>query len=587
MIDPNKICMGCMKETHGEEKCPYCGFSLKEYQGRRSPRALPVYTILNGKYLIGKVIGEGGFGITYLALDLNLQISLAIKEYFPTSLVTRDTTGGKTETVTLLKRENADVYERGLESFTEEAKNLAKFNDREGIVSVSNFFFENGTGYLVMEYVSGKSLKEVLEERKTILSEGETLELMQPLLNSLIQVHKSGIIHRDISPDNIMLSDKGKVVLIDFGAARMSTGAETRTLTIVLKHGYAPVEQYQTKGHQGPFTDVYAVCATMYYMMSGQKPEAATDRVKEDTLKSLEQLSGEVPGMSVSPGVSMAIAKGLAVRAEDRYQNIESLMLDLYGLAKTRSSSGEPLYEKGKHSSPKDPAAARYREEQKPDKSGRHTGKIAAAAAVFCVLAMAAAAAGMFFLDKTRERKQEQEPLQVIHLASGQEERRVSLLAEPKTDLGSLEKVNIVMASISPSGEGSGRSENSPILMFDGDTGTVWMETITNEATQGETIEAAFEKEYEIEYMAFRLGNWQSMQIFQEYNRPKTLSISLGENSFEMDFPDNGLTEYYLEFDPPVMSSSLVLQTKDVYEGKSRGENCISDILIYGANADD
>ena len=150
-----------------------------------------------------------------------------------------------------------------------------------------------------------------------------------------------------------------------------------------------------------------------------------------------------------------------------------------------------------------------------------------------------------------------------------------------------MEKVNIVMASISPSGEGSGRSENSPILMFDGDTGTVWMETITNEATQGETIEAAFEKEYEIEYMAFRLGNWQSMQIFQEYNRPKTLSISLGENSFEMDFPDNGLTEYYLEFDPPVMSSSLVLQTKDVYEGKSRGENCISDILIYGANADD
>ena len=104
--------MGCMKETHGEEKCPYCGFSLKEYQGRRSPRALPVYTILNGKYLIGKVIGEGGFGITYLALDLNLQISLAIKEYFPTSLVTRDTTGGKTETVTLLK-EKTPMYTNG------------------------------------------------------------------------------------------------------------------------------------------------------------------------------------------------------------------------------------------------------------------------------------------------------------------------------------------------------------------------------------------------------------------------------------------------------------------------------------------
>lgn len=587
MIDPNKICMGCMRENHGEENCPHCGFSLKEYDEKRSPRALPVYTILNGKYLIGKVIGEGGFGITYLAFDLNLQISLAIKEYFPSSLVTRDTIGGKTENVSLLKRENASVYQRGLESFTDEAKNLAKFNDREGIVSVTNFFFENGTGYLVMEYVSGKSLKEVLEQRKTILSEQETLELMRPLLNSLIQVHRSGIIHRDISPDNIMLSDTGKVVLIDFGAARMSTGAETRTLTIVLKHGYAPVEQYQTKGHQGPFTDVYAVCATMYYMMSGQKPEAATDRVREDTLKTLEQLSREIPGMSVSSGVSQAIAKGLAVRAENRYQNIESLMADLYGLAKTHSSADEKYNVSGDPIKKNDRVSELHKKERCSHEAGNYAGRIAVLAAIFSLLAIAVAAAGMFFLEKTQEREITQEPINVVHMAGDKEERTVSLLSEPREELTSLTEVKVVMASISSSGQVDNGSENSPIVMFDGDTETVWKETITNKENAGETIEAAFDKEYEIKYMAFRLGNWQSLSVFHEYNRPEKLQISLGETGLEVGFPDNGLTEYYLEFDPPVSSSSLEIQTKGVYEGKSRGENCISDILVYGAEADD
>lgn len=177
-----------------------------------------------------------------------------------------------------------------------------------------------------MEYIDGKTLKEYLEEKETPLSEEETLRLIRPVLNALSQIHEERIIHRDISPENIMIAHSGQVVLIDFGAARISTGAETKSLTVLLKHGYAPVEQYQTKGKQGPYTDIYAICATMYRMMSGEKPEEAIDRMVEDQVIPLEQRSG----ISVSHHVSAAIQKGLAVQPKDRFQAVEELEEELF-----------------------------------------------------------------------------------------------------------------------------------------------------------------------------------------------------------------------------------------------------------------
>ena len=328
----DKLCYGCMREKEtADQICPYCGFDRDFYEKKRSARSLPTETILNGKYLLGRVLGEGGFGITYLAVDLILEIPVAVKEYFPMGLASRNTSAGRiTENISTLTGEKKTYYEHGLRSFMDEARNLAKFQKTEGVISVKDFFLENNTAYLVMEYLEGKTLQRYLDEKRLPLSEKETLNLMWPVLKALSRIHKEGMIHRDISPDNIMIANDGRVVLIDFGAARISTGAETKSLTVLLKHGYAPAEQYQTKGRQGPYTDIYAVCATMYRMMSGKVPEEAIDRMVEDHVVPLEQWRG----LNISYQVSRSIKKGLSVKPQDRYLTVEDLIEDLYGKAK-------------------------------------------------------------------------------------------------------------------------------------------------------------------------------------------------------------------------------------------------------------
>lgn len=327
-MDINNLCYGCMREKDKPDSiCPYCGFDRTAYDEKRSIRALPTGTILNGKYILGKVLGEGGFGITYLALDLSLEMPVAIKEYFPVGLASRDTSAGEnTENVSVITGEKRRYYEYGIKSFSAEARNLAKFQKTEGVISVRDFFLENNTAYLVMEYISGKTLKQYLEEINVPLSEAETLRLIRPILNALASIHAEGLIHRDVSPENIMLAKDGRVILIDFGAARIATGAETKSLTVLLKHGYAPVEQYQTRGKQGPYTDIYAVCATIYRMLSGEKPEEAIDRMVEDKVVPLERKNG----LHISHMVSEAVRKGLSVQSQDRYQTVEELIQGLY-----------------------------------------------------------------------------------------------------------------------------------------------------------------------------------------------------------------------------------------------------------------
>lgn len=273
MTDLEKLCPGCMRIVEDFEKpCPYCGFDKREYEKTRSYRTLPPGTILAGKYFLGKVIGEGGFGITYLAWEMNLEVPVAVKEYFPSGLATRDTqlTGGKSKTVSVMAGDQGHYYQSGLRSFEQEARNLAKFQNLPGVVSVKDLFFENQTAYLAMEYIPGITMKQYLRSKGNRLDERTVLRLMRPVLESLDKVHRSGIIHRDISPDNILITADQKVTLIDFGAARMASGNDGKSMTILLKHGYAPVEQYQSKGRQGPWTDVYAICATMYRMISGE-----------------------------------------------------------------------------------------------------------------------------------------------------------------------------------------------------------------------------------------------------------------------------------------------------------------------------
>lgn len=313
-----------------DKPCPVCGFVAAGYE--KPPRWLPLKHILNGKYMTGKAIGEGGFGITYVGWDLNLQVRVAIKEYFPVGLATRETGNGRSNSISALPGVRQENYKQGLEKFMTEAKNLSKFYNLQGIVAVKDFFFENDTAYMVMEFVDGITLGTYLKEHGGQITEQEALQLFHPVMESLKVVHQSGIIHRDISPDNIMMTKDGRMKLIDFGAARFAGGDTERSLTIILKHGYAPAEQYQSHGNQGPWTDVYAICATMYRMITGKVPPSAMDRLHEDTLEEFSAL-----GCRVSDKTAYAIIdKGLAIKVEDRYRNMDELIQGLYAIDKKK-----------------------------------------------------------------------------------------------------------------------------------------------------------------------------------------------------------------------------------------------------------
>jgi serine/threonine protein kinase/membrane protein DedA with SNARE-associated domain len=319
----DQLCMGCLASKDNEGICPMCGFDENNYQS--SLHHLPLRTILNGKYFIGRVLGEGGFGITYLGWDLNLDLKVAIKEYYPVGFVTRENT--TTNTVAPYIGEKTEFFQNGRKKFVDEAKRLAKFYALPGIVSIKDFFLENGTAYIVMEYVEGETLKNYLSRMGGKLPAEMIFDLMKPLLNSLIEIHKVGIIHRDISPDNIMITKEGNLKLIDFGAAREYTNSGNRSLSVMLKPGYAPEEQYRSRGVQGPWTDIYALCATIYKTITGITPEESIERVYHDELKKPSEL-----GYKINPHQEDAIMKGMAILQNSRYTSIKELYNTIYDL---------------------------------------------------------------------------------------------------------------------------------------------------------------------------------------------------------------------------------------------------------------
>ena len=280
-------------------------------------------TRLIGRYTVEGVLGQGGFGITYLGMDELHKKKVAIKEFFPQGIVTRNIEYEDTVTVTLVgEKEN---YDKGKERFLKEAQTMAMFSKDKGIVKALDFFEINNTAYIVMEYLEGVTLKQYLRENKRIDAE-DLVELLVPLIEALDEIHSQGLIHRDISPDNIMVLPDGRIKLMDFGAARDYTEFGEKSLSIVLKPGYAPPEQYQTHGVQGPWTDIYALCATMYKCITGENPPDAIDRLVDDHLKKISAF-----GIPVLPQIEEAIIKGMSVAANDRYQNVGDFCEDLYG----------------------------------------------------------------------------------------------------------------------------------------------------------------------------------------------------------------------------------------------------------------
>ncbi len=314
-------CPYCMKrqDISADGRCVRCTKPM-DLNIKVPPHHLRPGTLLcRERYLVGTALGQGGFGITYIGRDRNLDVRVAIKEFYPNGYVNRTNTVSSVVNTSATSTDAQAIFTKGRDRFLAEARALAQFSGEQGIVIVRDFFQENNTVYIVMEYLDGKTLKQLLDRGKRF-SPKEIVDLMLPVMESLQVIHQAKLLHRDISPDNIMIVN-GKAKLIDFGAAReYATG--NGSSSIIVKPGYAPIEQYGNKIEQGPYTDIYALCATMYKCITGVLPDIATDRVgKVDCLKRPSQL-----GVSISPLLENTILKGMAVHHEDRYQNMSELI---------------------------------------------------------------------------------------------------------------------------------------------------------------------------------------------------------------------------------------------------------------------
>lgn len=307
-------CVNCMNESNSVI-CATCGMNRDGYVVASHHLAPGV--VLNGKYLIGSVLGEGGFGITYIGRDINLDIKVAVKEYFPSGIVNRSNTS--TNDITALVGASESVFKKGKSGFLSEARILAKFSSDSNIVAVRDFFEENNTAYIVMEYLEGITLKEYISKNGMMSFENASSMLL-PIMDSLSKIHSLGLIHRDISPSNIMITKDGSIKLLDFGATRNISGVDEKSLSVMLKPGYAPEEQYRSKGVQGPWTDIYALCATFYKMVTGVTPDDAMNRLFSDEVKSPTLINP-----NITDDVSTVILKGMSINQNDRYSCIDEL----------------------------------------------------------------------------------------------------------------------------------------------------------------------------------------------------------------------------------------------------------------------
>lgn len=327
------ICYGCFGEKQNASVCPYCGY---EENSNGGILVLPEGTLLENRYIVGRVLGKpGGFGITYLGFNKALQKSVAIKEYLPRELVGR---GTDRLTVNAHSSEDDEAFHFGIEQFLREARMLAKF-DHANIVRVLDYFEDNNTAYLVMNFYQGVNLNEYLRAKGGRLPWQAVVDIMMPILDGLRQVHNRGILHRDIKPQNIYLTENGRPILLDFGNARQALSEKSSSLSVVMTPGFAPPEQYYRKGNQGAWTDIYGCAATMYYLLTGNAPDDALERLNGVQLTGLENSN-----YTISSAVVKAVMAGLALPPEQRPQTIadfQTLIAGSDGLEATMPMPGK------------------------------------------------------------------------------------------------------------------------------------------------------------------------------------------------------------------------------------------------------
>ena len=366
-------CFGCMEDFRGYP-CPSCGYDPAK--DKQMEYALPLQTILYGKYLVGKVLGQGGFGITYIGWDIALERKVAIKEYYPSGQVSRSP---GTRNLTWYTTEAAEQAHRdGIQMFLKEARKMSKVDGIPGVVRVLDLFQENGTAYIVMEFIEGVTLKAKLQQTGPLPWE-QVRELFLSVIQTMAQVHKAGLVHRDLSPDNIMLLPDGSVKILDLGAAKdlsINSGASSMQ---VAKSGFSPLEQYTQRGGSGPWTDVYSMAATIYYTLTGKLPPNAIDRLDKDTL-SWENAAL----LALPPQTLKALQKAMAVQAQNRTQSMDVLGQGLMG----KKQSPQPQTVPGGQNSGKKPdnsAAEVNQTGEKAKKKRKWIVPVAAACVAACL----------------------------------------------------------------------------------------------------------------------------------------------------------------------------------------------------------
>lgn len=379
-INGRTVCENCFEKTESS-KCPCCGYDAEN--SADDPTMLAPGGILFKKYIVGGVIGKGGFGITYLAYDTKTNKKVAIKEYFPYSIAHRS---AGSSVVSVPSESNKETFELGAEKFYEEAQLISKFNGNSNIVEVYEFFHENDTVYLAMEYLHGCTLKEYIRDHG-VISAPQALYIANGVSNALAEAHSASVLHRDISPDNIVLCSSGDVKLIDFGAARQVIAEYSQSFSVILKHGFAPLEQYNSKGNQGPWTDIYSLGATLYFALTGDIPEDPMIRFDNDDTFRENQFG-------IEPGLWTVISKATSMKAENRYRNAHEMQADLNKIELKPEPIAVSAKKSGENKSAKNTVSQTYKQNisfsaEQSNKSffGRHKSVIIAACALVAVSA--------------------------------------------------------------------------------------------------------------------------------------------------------------------------------------------------------
>ena len=323
-VNNKRMCSFCFSTLmQGTDSCPVCG-SMKKI--RTMPEVLPCGTILHGRYVLGKTLGKGGFSITYTAYDSRTDSVVAVKEFFPSDIAKRNADG---IIVTARTNKEEAVYKQGMKHFYEEAQILSSLR-HPNIVNIYNLYSENGTVYYTMEYLRGSDLRQFVNSKGGKIKEEDLIPIIACVAEALQTVHENRLLHRDIAPDNIFLSEDGTVKLIDFGAAKDIGISGNKSFSIILKQGFAPMEQYQRRGNQGPWTDIYALGSTMYYCLNGKMPPFAAERINDPVLK-----------IECSDNMALLISDAMALKPEDRIRSIKEFKQRLFSVICSLQTSSE------------------------------------------------------------------------------------------------------------------------------------------------------------------------------------------------------------------------------------------------------